>query len=154
MKISKFIWSVTWLSQKTFFDLFLPLFFEHQRHCLWPCQGIVKPHSFIIHISKVSPFPFCPSSTYCLFMEHYVNTSTKGRTCEFILLILLVYILFDRAIGLIIRVFTNSPGRIIPKAQKMIFYAALPNTQHYKVRVNGKVEKSREWSSALPYTSV
>ena len=28
------------------------------------------------------------------------------------------------------------------------------NTQQYKVRFNGKVEQSRERSSALPYTSV
>ena len=28
----------------------------------------------------------------------------------------------------------------------------LLNTQHYKVRIKGKVEQSREWSSALPYT--
>ena len=27
---------------------------------------------------------------------------------------------------------------------------SLPNTQHYKVRVNGKVEQSRDRSSALP----
>ena len=27
-------------------------------------------------------------------------------------------------------------------------------TQHYKVRFKGKVEQSREWSSALPYTLV
>ena len=42
----------------------------------------------------------------------------------------------------------------IPKTQKMALDAALLNTQHYKVRIKGKVEQSREWSSALPYTSV
>ena len=46
------------------------------------------------------------------------------------------------------------PGRVIPKTQKMLLHAALVNTQHYKVRIKGKVEQSREWSSALPYTSV
>ena len=46
-------------------------------------------------------------------------------------------------------------GRVIPKTQKkMVLDAALPNTQHYKVRLNGKAEQSREWSSALPYISV
>ena len=44
--------------------------------------------------------------------------------------------------------------RVIPKTQKMVFDAALLNTQHYKVRIKGKVEKSWEWSSALFYTSV
>ncbi len=35
----------------------------------------------------------------------------------------------------------------------MVPDTALFNTQHYKVRIKGKVEQSREWSSALPYTS-
>ena len=46
------------------------------------------------------------------------------------------------------------PGQVIPKTQKMALDAALLNTQHYKLRIKGKVEQSREWSSALPYTSV
>ena len=58
------------------------------------------------------------------------------------------------------RVFANGPGdrgsitgRVIPKTQKMVLDAALLNTQHYKVRIKGKMEQSREWNSALPYTS-
>ena len=54
------------------------------------------------------------------------------------------------------RVFSNGPGdwgsipgRVIPKTQKMVLDAALLNIQHYKVRIKGKVEQSREWSSAL-----
>ena len=46
------------------------------------------------------------------------------------------------------------PGRVIPKVKKMALDAALLNTQHYKVRIKGKVEQSREWSTALAYTSV
>ena len=47
------------------------------------------------------------------------------------------------------------PGQVIPKTQKMVPDVALLSTQHYKVRViKGKVEQSREWSSALPYTLV
>ena len=42
------------------------------------------------------------------------------------------------------------PGLVIPKTQKMVLGAALLNTQHYKVWIMGKVEQSREWSSALP----
>ena len=45
-------------------------------------------------------------------------------------------------------------GRVIPKTKKMVLDAALLNTQHYKVRIKGKLEQSREWNSALPYTSV
>ena len=64
-------------------------------------------------------------------------------------------------IDLVGRVFTNSPkdpgstpGRVIPKTLKMVLDASLLNTQHYKVRIKGKVEQSRERSSALPFTSV
>ena len=64
-------------------------------------------------------------------------------------------------IGLAVRVFVNGladlgsiPGRVIPKIQKMVFDASFLNTQHYKVRIKGKVKQSREWSSALPYTLV
>ena len=60
-----------------------------------------------------------------------------------------------------VRVFTNGPGdlgsipgRVIPKTQKMVLDASLLNIQHYKVRIKGKVEQSRERSSALPYTLV
>ena len=59
------------------------------------------------------------------------------------------------------RVFANDPGdrgsipgRVIPKTPKMVLDAALLSIQIYKVRIKGKVEQSREWSSALPYTSV
>ena len=34
----------------------------------------------------------------------------------------------------------------------MVLEATLLDTQHYKVRIKGKVEESREKSSALPYT--
>ena len=64
-------------------------------------------------------------------------------------------------IGLAVRVFANGPGdlgsipgRVIPKTQKMVLDASLLNTQHYKVRIKGKVEQSRERSRALPYTLV
>ena len=37
---------------------------------------------------------------------------------------------------------------------KMVLDTSLLNTQHYKVRIKGKVEQSRERSCALPYTTV
>ena len=59
------------------------------------------------------------------------------------------------------RVFANGPGergsipgRIIPKTPEMVLDGALLSTQHYKVRIKGKVEQSRQWSSRLSYTSV
>ena len=61
------------------------------------------------------------------------------------------------AIGLGVRVFANDPGdlgsipgRVIPKTQKMVLDAALLNTQHYKVRIKGKVEQSREGVAPSP----
>ena len=59
------------------------------------------------------------------------------------------------------RVFTNGlgdlgsiPGRVIPKTLKMVLDTSLLNTQQYKVRIKGKVDQSRERSSALLYTLV
>ena len=46
------------------------------------------------------------------------------------------------------------PGRVKPMTQKMVLDASLLNTQYYKVRIKGKVEKSIERSSALPYSMV
>ena len=64
-------------------------------------------------------------------------------------------------IHLDVRVFANGPGdqgsipgRVIPKTQKMVLDASLLNTRHYKVWIKGKVEQSRERSSAFPYTLV
>ena len=72
-----------------------------------------------------------------------------------------LYTLINRDIGPAVRVFANGPGdlgsipgRVIPKTLKMELDTTLLNTQHYKVRFKGKVEQSREWSSALPYTLV
>ena len=36
----------------------------------------------------------------------------------------------------------------------MVLDTSLLNTQQYKVRIKGKVEQSREKSSAFPYASV
>ena len=67
----------------------------------------------------------------------------------------------NRLIGLVSRVFANGlgdlgsiPGRVLPKTLKMVLYTFFLNTQQYKVHIKGKVEQSRERSSALPYTSV
>ena len=66
-----------------------------------------------------------------------------------------------RLIGLVGRVFANgpvdlgsTPGCVIPKTLKMVLDTSLLNTQRYKVYIKGKVEQSRERSSALPYTLV
>ena len=46
------------------------------------------------------------------------------------------------------------PGRVITKTPKMVLDASWLNTQHYKVRIKGKVEQSRESSRTLRYTWV
>ena len=60
-------------------------------------------------------------------------------------------------IGLAVRVFANGPGdlgsipgRVIPKTQKMVLDTSLLNTQHYKVRIKGKVEQYREGVAPSP----
>ena len=62
-------------------------------------------------------------------------------------------------IGLVVRVFANGPGdldsipgQVIPKTPKMVLDASLLNTQHYKVRIKGKMGQSWERSSGLPST--
>ena len=68
---------------------------------------------------------------------------------------------FNRLIGQVCSLFANGPGdlgsilgRVIPKTFKMALDTSLFNTQHYKVRIKGKEEQSRERSGAFPYTSV
>ena len=68
-------------------------------------------------------------------------------------------IIYRQDIGMMVRVFANGPrdlgsipGRVIPKTQKMVLDASLLNTLHYNVWIEGKVEQSREKSSACPYT--
>ena len=72
----------------------------------------------------------------------------------------IIYFIY-RLSGLMSRVFANGlrdlgsiPGRVIPETLKMVLDTSLLNTQQYKVYIKGKVEQSREKSSALPYTSV
>ena len=63
----------------------------------------------------------------------------------------------DRLIYQVGRVFANGPGdqgtipgRVIPKTFKMVLDTSLLNTQQCKFHIKGKVEQSRERSSAPP----
>ena len=67
----------------------------------------------------------------------------------------------DQLISLVSRIIANGQGnlcsilgRVIPKTLKMVLDTSLLNTHQYKVCIKGKVEQSRERSSALPYISV
>ena len=64
-----------------------------------------------------------------------------------------------RAIGLMsVRQWSGRPGfnprSSHTKDSKMILDFFFLSIQHYKVRIKGKVEQSREWSRTLPYTRV
>ena len=68
-----------------------------------------------------------------------------------------IYILYNEFEDIFImnRLFDNGlgdrgsiPGRVIPKTQKMVLDTALHNIQHFKIKIKGKVEQSREWSKA------
>ena len=74
-------------------------------------------------------------------------------TCTYVCIYVYTY-MYIPDIGIMVRDLGSIPGRVIPKTLKMALDASLLNTQHYKVRIKGKVEKSREKSSALPYTLV
>ena len=72
-----------------------------------------------------------------------------------------IFIKLRPSLLLEVRVFANGqgdrgsiPGQVREKPQKMVLDATLFNTQHYKVRIKGKVEQSKEKSSVLSYTSV
>ena len=55
-------------------------------------------------------------------------------------------------IGMRVRDRGSVPGRVIPKTQNMVLDASLVNTQPYKLGITGKIEQSRERSSAFLYT--
>ena len=48
---------------------------------------------------------------------------------------------------------TGVQYQVNPEQLKMVLDDTLLNSQYYKVRIKGKVEPSREKSSALPYTN-
>ena len=103
----------------------------------------------------------------CGFVGNLLNYDIVVRECKRAnedrthLLLLKFKGYIYRHIALVGRVFANGPGdlgsipgRIIPKTLKMVLDTSLLNTQQHKVRIKGKVEQTRERSSALPYTSL
>ena len=85
------------------------------------------------------------------------ETDNEKLPCTKVKWIILVKIITPFCHGLAVRVFANGPGdlgsipgRVIPKTQKMVLDASLLNTQHYKVRIKGKVEQSREGVAPSP----
>ena len=97
-------------------------------------------------------------------MENLQIYAQNGNILIIIKVIKFFYCLHQKIIpdiSLGVRVFANGPGdlgsipgRVIPKTQKIVLDASLLNTQHYKVRIKGKVEQSREGVAPSPYTLV
>ena len=85
-------------------------------------------------------------------MAMLVDKKNISKIIIFFFFFFFFFFILDKPdIGLGVRVFANGPGdlssipgRVIPKTQKMVLDASLLNTQHYKVRIKGKVEQSRE----------
>ena len=91
-----------------------------------------------------------------LIMIVYIYILSLLDTIRYILSLLYIYIYRERERERK-RVFANGPGdqdsipgRVIPKTEKMVLDAFLLNTQHYKVRIKGKVEQSREGVAPSP----
>ena len=85
---------------------------------------------------------------------YFFNNQLKHRTLYFTDFYLFHW---KMDISLAVRVSANGPGdlgsipgRVIPKTQKMVLDASLLNTQHYKVRIKGEVEQSREGVAPSP----
>ena len=86
-----------------------------------------------------------------LYWFVFASTTTNAATAiDIASIIRLMSRLFANGLG----DWGSIPGQVIPKTQKMVLDSAFLNTLHYKVRIKSKVEQSREWNSALPYTLV
>ena len=70
-------------------------------------------------------------------------------------------LVFNQAISLMVECLSmvletrvQSQVKSYQRLKKMVLDTALLNTQHYNVWIKGKVEQSKEWSGAFPYTLV
>ena len=109
------------------------------------------------------------SRTFWVYLQNESNKNTEDSSISLLTFKievnlkldfqkLMIYLWSHCLVG---RAFANGPvdmgsipGRVIPRTLKMILDTSLLNTQHYKARIKGKVEQSRERISALPYISV
>ena len=97
-----------------------------------------------------------------IMQEFSEMTSYQWNTRIWKLVVILLSFFFRQPLnGLVGRVFANGPGdlgsipvRVTPKTLKMVLDTSLLNTQQYKVRIEGKVEQTKERSNAHPYTSM
>ena len=87
----------------------------------------------------------------CIYIYIYIYLFIHFHIYKFIYIHTNIYIyIYNRAIDLVVRVFWGS----IPGQVKLVLDVSFLYTQHYMVVIEGKVDQSRERSSALPYISV
>ena len=92
---------------------------------------------------------------YILYIYIYIYTNTHTHTWTYTQENAISVIYY----GIMVRVFANDPGdlvlipgRVIPKIQKWYLMVPLISARHYKSRIKGKEEQSREKCSTHPYT--
>ena len=84
----------------------------------------------------------------CVFVYYFISPNVRFFRCKLVIFLHR----YDNVYRLIAQRVECS--LMIQKTLKMVFDTSLLNTQPYKVRIEGKVEQSRERNSVLPYTSV
>ena len=117
--------------------------------CMQTCVSIIYVLSPTRMSRTFSPFfslhPHIPS-------PH--SSILESTPTQYIHLLFYFFILVGRVFANVAGDQGSILGRVIPKSLKMVLDTYLLITQHYEVRIKGKVEQSRERSSTLPYTSV
>ena len=112
---------------------------------LWSATNILQEIAKRLIPRPVSEFPFQHTDLDKMTLDGRKYLFCKDYFSDYT----------NRAIGLMTRVFANGQGdRVSTQAQQMVLATTLLNTQYYKVRIKGKVEHSREWSSAPLHHSV
>ena len=115
------------------------------------------PLSFNFNLSKLS-FMLC---RYQFNFTSQLVLLNLIYTREYEILNIMPNISYDMLYLYLHTLFANCPedlgsisGRVIPNTLKIVLDTTLHNTQRYKIRFKGKVEQSKERSSALHYTLV
>ena len=96
--------------------------------------------------------------------KNYINTNILFEECFIFLVIVLILLELGNLTGplakwvecllMVQKTRVQSQVESSQRLKKIALDAALLNTQRFKVRIKSQVEQSREWNSALPYTSV
>ena len=112
-------------------------------------------HSHISDQQKISKSPTITDSKALHFYQCYMLVCCCFFFFNSTFTMIIKVFFIHRLIGLVGKVYANGPGdlgsipgRVIPKTLKIVLDTSLLNTQRYKVHIKGKMEQSRERSSA------